>query len=84
MRPVFQRQLCVPVLPDHGTYFYGLGKKPEELGIINQYGLSRKVGAWSQIYGLHEPQTYALAAYLRLGQGQPETPPTGTYRLASM
>ncbi|KAL1947078.1 hypothetical protein VTO73DRAFT_14039 [Trametes versicolor] len=39
---VIMTKLCVPVLPDHGTYFYGLGKKPEELGIINQYGLSRK------------------------------------------
>ncbi|KAI0648560.1 Aldo/keto reductase [Trametes meyenii] len=39
---VIMTKLCVPVLPNHGTYFYGLGKKPEELGIINQHGLSRK------------------------------------------
>ncbi|KAI0669357.1 Aldo/keto reductase [Trametes maxima] len=39
---VIMTKLCVPVLPEHGTYFYGLGKKPEDLGIINQHGLSRK------------------------------------------
>ncbi|KAH9857414.1 Aldo/keto reductase [Lenzites betulinus] len=39
---VIMTKLCVPILPDYATYFYGLGKKPEELGIINQYGLNRK------------------------------------------
>ncbi|KAI0628904.1 Aldo/keto reductase [Trametes polyzona] len=39
---VIMTKVCVPVMPDHETYFFGLGKKPEELGIINQYGLSRK------------------------------------------
>ncbi|KAI0823773.1 Aldo/keto reductase [Trametes gibbosa] len=39
---VIMTKLCVPIMPDYSTYFYGLGKKPEELGIINQYGLNRK------------------------------------------
>ena len=37
------RQLFSPVCKEYGMNLMALGKKPEEVGIINQKGLNRKV-----------------------------------------
>ena len=36
-------QLFSPILKEYGTSIWASGKTPEELGIINQKGLNRKV-----------------------------------------
>ena len=38
-----KRQIYAPILKDHSILLSKLGKPVEELGIINQKGLSRKV-----------------------------------------
>ena len=39
----FLLQLYSPVLKDYGSNLWTMGKTAEELGIINQKGLNRKV-----------------------------------------
>ena len=38
-------QVFTPVMPETGIDFYATGKRPEDFGVINQYGLNRKVSS---------------------------------------
>ncbi|RPD55358.1 Aldo/keto reductase [Lentinus tigrinus ALCF2SS1-7] len=39
---VIMTKVSTPVMPETGIDFYATGKRPEDFGVINQYGLNRK------------------------------------------
>ena len=80
------RQLFSPVCKEYGMNLMALGKKPEEVGIINQKGLNRKVAMFI-IFATErstERRLLFYAAYLRLCSGQSQTLASRLHRPTAM
>ncbi|OBZ75777.1 Versiconal hemiacetal acetate reductase [Grifola frondosa] len=83
---VVMTKLYNPVPSDYGMNLVATGKRPEEVGIINQHGLNRKVGHDTSVVEMRALMCTCIRhiAYLRLGEGQFEAPAAGLHRSSPM